>query len=461
MKSLMKIYIKYIATAILLILTFVFLQVGILGVIAAKLYDDGNKHGKYSVRQAYERLQPTDGLMDREQPDAEAYLEDMEVAFGMLLDEAGRPVWTYRLPEHLNHAYTSMEIASFARWYLDDYPVSVWGGDKGLLVIGYPRGSVWHYYIHQDIRNFQGILTYLSLSFVLTFLIAVVILLVSGYRYYRKMKGMTDAIGQLALGGSVHLPESGSMEEIAAALNRTSDRLSRQRQQLEQRDEARTEWISGVSHDIRTPLSLIMGYADIIESQFGAETEEGKKAALIRSQSVYIRRLIEDLNLTSKLEYNMQPLRLKMISPAAVLRKASAEFLNAMERPQDYLFSIEITSEVESFMMEADEQLMLRAFQNILGNSVRHNKNGCALGIQACGENGRIKIYFYDNGCGIPPDICRYLNDGERPKGEVHVMGLRIVRQIIQAHGGTVYADMNGHRICVGLEPCTSLSSSH
>lgn len=176
-------------------------------------------------------------------------------------------------------------------------------------------------------------MTFLSVGFVLTILAAIVILLVSGYRYYRKMRGMTDAIGQLASGGSVHLQESGTMGKIAVALNRTSDRLSRQRQQLEQRDEARTEWISGVSHDIRTPLSLVMGYADMIEKQPGEEAEVRKRDSLIRSQSIRIRNLIEDLNLASKLEYNMQPLRTKTVSIAAVLRKVAADLLNTMERP--------------------------------------------------------------------------------------------------------------------------------
>lgn len=450
MKSLMKIYIKYIATALLLILAFILVQLGLLGVITVKLYGTGEAYGKYSISQVYDSLKFTDGVMADNQMEAEVCLADMNASFGMLLDQAGQPVWSYRLPDYLNHAYTSSEIASFTRWYLDDYPVSVWGGEKGLLVIGYPRGSIWNYHIHQDMKGLQGVLTFLSLGFVMTVLAAALILLVSGYRYYRKMRGMTDAIGQLASGGSVHLAESGSMEEIAAALNRTSDRLSKQRQQLEQRDEARTEWIRGVSHDIRTPLSLIMGYADMIESQTAADEEMGKRAALIRSQSIRIRDLIEDLNLASKLEYNMQPLRLKTIFPAAVLRRAAADFLNTMERPQDYPFSIEIEQAVEQVSMDGDEQLLWRAFQNILGNSVRHNENGCAIEIRAVLDQEQIKIFFNDSGCGLPPDICRYLNDGMLPDRELHVMGLRIVRQIVKAHGGRIDADKNG--ICVTLE---------
>lgn len=447
MKSLMKIYFKYIVTVLVLIFAFIILQLGILGVVTAKLYGSGERHGKYAISKVYDTLPQTVTAKEESFQDAVTYLEEMKSSFAMLLDASGRQVWNYQLPKQLDHDYTVSEVASFTRWYLDDYPVSVWGGDKGLLVVGYPRGSVWNYSFHQDMKDLQGLLTFCSLSFVLTILAAILILLVSGYRYYRKMRVMTDAIGQLASGGSVNLPESGTMKEVTTALNRTSDRLSRQRQQLEQRDEARTEWISGVSHDIRTPLSLVMGYADMIECHPSVEPKVRKQAALIRRQSIRIRDLIEDLNLTSKLEYHMQPLRRKNCSLAAILRRVAADLLNAMERPEVFPLSIQIEPEFELFVMDGDEQLLLRAFQNILGNSVRHNEEGCRLEIRAFMEKGCPRISFHDSGCGIPPAICSYLNEGKKPESGTHVMGLRIVKQIVKAHGGEIYADMGGQGV--------------
>lgn len=449
MKSLMKIYIKYIATALILILLFLVIQFVVLGVAAAKIYGNGSNYGKYSIIQVYDVIVAADGRVEASQPEAAAALIQIKASFAMLLNQSGVPEWTWQLPENLNHDYTVSEVASFTRWYLDDYPVSVWGGDKGLLVIGYPRGSVWNYNVRQDVKEFEGFFTFLSLSFLCTIAAAVLILLLSGYRYYRKMRVMADGIGRLASGGSVSLPESGTMKDLASALNRTSDRLTRQREQLERRDEARTEWISGVSHDIRTPLSLVMGYADMIENQPGLEPEVRNRAALIRRQSLRIRDLIEDLNLASKLEYNMQPLRLQSVSLAAILRKVAADLLNTMERPQDYPFSIEITPEFEEYSMEGDEQLLFRAFRNILGNSVRHNENGCSIDLSASVESGGPVISFVDSGIGIPEAVCRYLNEDVKPEGEIHIMGLRIVKQIIKAHGGEIRAEMDGKKVTV------------
>nr|WP_303038563.1 histidine kinase dimerization/phospho-acceptor domain-containing protein [Enterocloster clostridioformis] len=421
MKSLMRIYFSYIATALAIIVAFVVLQVVLLGIVTSKLYEDESGGGKYAIARVYQ----------------------------VLLDDTGTPVWNYRLPEHLNHTYTTSQVASFTRWYLDDYPVYVWGGEKGLLVIGYPRGSMWNYAVHQDMDNLKGVFTFLSLSFVSTLAASVLILLVSGFRYDRRMRIIADAIGQLASGGSAHLAETGTMKEIASTINRTSDRLTAQREQLEKRDEARTEWISGVSHDIRTPLSLVMGYADMIERQSDTDTRIRKKAALIRGQSVRIRNQIEDLNLASKLEYNAQPLRKRKVFLAVILRKVAADLLNSMEQAERYPLSICIEPGFETFSLEADEQLLFRAFRNILGNSVRHNEDGCSLGVRAWMKDSRPHVRFYDNGRGIPPAICHYLNGGggHMPEENVHLMGLRIVRQIKGAHGGTICTREDGHGI--------------
>ena len=202
MKSLMRIYIRYIVTALVLIVGFVAIQILILSGITLKLYGN-NGYTSLRIGTAYE-------LLKQEPQNACDYLEEQGAAFAMLLDQNGNPYWSYELPEELNHPYSISQVASFSRWYLEDYPVSVWGGDLGLLVVGYPKGTVWNYYIHQDMKGLMGVLTYFMISIPITITAAVLILLVCGFRYYRKMRILADAIGQLALGESVHLPEVGS-----------------------------------------------------------------------------------------------------------------------------------------------------------------------------------------------------------------------------------------------------------
>lgn len=75
---------------------------------------------------------------------------------------------------------------------------------------------------------------------------------------------------------------------------------------LDKRDRTRTEWIAGVSHDIRTPLSLVQGNAAQLEADPALPGQARHKASVIREQSQRIGKLVSDLNLASKLEYELR-----------------------------------------------------------------------------------------------------------------------------------------------------------
>ena len=440
MKSLMRIYIHSLVTCFLLFAVFLLVQMGIAAVVAGRIYNR-EVPGRYFIQNIYEAL-GTGG--------EEALLDEMGAAFAMLLDDEGNLVWSKDLPGELSHSYTSSQIASFSRWYLEDYPVSVWGGEKGLLVVGHPKGSVWNYSIHQNMRELKGLLTFLCLGAATTFFGILLLFFISGFRYYRRMRILGEGIEMLAAGEPVSLPETGQIRETAKALNTASRRLLSQRQALDKRDEARTQWIQGVSHDIRTPLSLIMGYADMLQTQVGKEEPAGRMAAMIRQQSLRIRNLVEDLNIVSRLEYGRQPLRLAEISPAALLRQVLADLLNTVENEAAYPIAIEISPAFGRVRTAGDENLLFRAFYNILSNSIRHNEEGCRLTVQAYMEGDTPVICFSDDGAGIPEAICRYLNEGISPGEDVHLMGLRIVRQIIISHGWTIRAENAG--LCIQIQ---------
>ena len=440
MKSLMRIYIRSLITCFLLFAAFILVQMGIAAVVAGRIYNR-EVPGRYFIQNIYEAL-GTGG--------EEALLDEMGAAFAMLLDDEGNLVWSKDLPGELAHSYTSSQIASFSRWYLEDYPVSVWGGEKGLLVVGHPKGSVWNYSIHQNMRELKGLLTFLGLGAATTFFGILLLFFISGFRYYRRMRILGEGIEMLAAGEPVSLPETGQIRETAKALNTASRRLMSQRQALDKRDEARTQWIQGVSHDIRTPLSLIMGYADMLQTQMGKEEPAGRMAAMIRQQSLRIRNLVEDLNIVSRLEYGRQPLRLAEVSPAALLRQVLADILNTVENEAAYPIAIEISPAFGRVRTAGDENLLFRAFYNILSNSIRHNEEGCRLTVQAYMEGDTPVICFSDDGAGIPEAICRYLNEGISPGEDVHLMGLRIVRQIIISHGWTIRAENAG--LCIRIQ---------
>ena len=232
--------------------------------------------------------------------------------------------------------------------------------------------------------------------------------------------------------------------------------MEKQRRELARRDMARTEWIAGVSHDIRTPLSLIAGYADEMEKEAGLPEETRRRADLIRRQSFVIKKLIEDLNLTSRLTYHMKPLRKERYCPAELLRKTAAGMLNSGEIGENWELEVEVAPELETLQMTGDTALLMRALKNLLGNSVRHNPEGCRIRLKAQKTENGFCFCVADNGRGIPESV-RRIALGQEGKTEQkdrapHVMGLLVVAQIARAHSGKLWFSEDGREVWMSVE---------
>ena len=153
--------------------------------------------------------------------------------------------------------------------------------------------------------------------------------LLFSWRGARRLQTIAAGLATVADGGTIRLPTDGFAGELADTVNRTSEQLRRRNEIIARRDDARTSWIAGVSHDVRTPLALILGWAEQLEQDTALPAAARQKACGIRTQSEKLRALIEDLNLTSKLQYGAQPLRCQPTQAGPLLRRLAAEFCDS------------------------------------------------------------------------------------------------------------------------------------
>lgn len=377
-------------------------------------------------------------------------------AWAMMLDDEGRVVYAYALPDALNHRYTASEIVAFSRWYLDDYPVMCQLTDLGILVLGRPRGSVSRYNFYIDAEIGHALFAAVRPVLVLNLVLIVLPCALAGWALHRRLRGVEHGLQELAEGRPVRLAEGGATAGLARQLNRTSEHLRRQRETIARRDAARTEWIAGVSHDIRTPLALIVGYAERLEADPALGRPAQEKAAAIRAQGQVIRDLIEDLNLTSKLQYGAQPLRRAPAPACALLRRAVVDFCNG-----DPGCTVEFTPTpaAEAAVLDVDAALLRRALANLLGNSARHNPGGCAISVRADAADGWLTVTVADDGAGYPPAVLAALQGrpADPAAPQPHILGLHVVAQIVRAHGGSAAFANTGH----GAQATLRLPVSH
>ena len=106
-----------------------------------------------------------------------------------------------------------------------------------------------------------------------------------------------------------------------------------------------------------------------------------------------------------------------------------------------------ISEEAERLNLSLDIELMTRAVDNLLNNSVRHNPNGCNITVYAHVRNDSFVLEIRDTGVGYPADVLRCLTSPEAQNSShaPHILGLHLVRQIVESHGGAVqFTNMGG-----------------
>ena len=314
--------------------------------------------------------------------------------FLMLLNDDGIIILSKNLPEELNKQYSLKDVAAFTRYYLKDYPVQTYIIDEGLLIIGEPKNTEWKYNLVYKIDTIQNLSRILPLIIFINVLILILI------------------------------------------------PLYIQKRVLRRKESDRTEWIAGVSHDIRTPLTLIMGHADQIRKD--PQSEKNRiQAEIIEKQGERIRNLVTNLNVSSKLDFGLDHFENTSFKVGSKTRKILIDIMNR-EFEQKYKFDFEIEEDASNIILKVNESLFQRVIENIINNSIHHNPNGCSIKIKiskSIHRSHKFTIEFSDDGIGVSAEQLKKLNTpvlNNLENAQEHGIGLRIVKQIARYYKWSV-----------------------
>lgn len=295
------------------------------------------------------------------------------------------------------------------------------------------------------------------------FLFSLVFLLLQR-KMARDIETIAHAVKQISEGDlSTHLELEGEGEltDIAENLNRMEEDIQELIDKERTSEQSKTDLITNVAHDLRTPLTSILGYLELLRKNQKLSPEmQQKYLDIAYNKSVRLQKLIEELFGFTKLSYgkiNMNVTKVDIVELLAQLLEES--YPNFQKNGLSYDF----VSNRKSQIIEADGDLLARLFDNLIGNAIKYGKEGKRVRVSLRADREIVTIKIVNYGYVIPENELPlifdrfYRTDHSRtnasgPGGTG--LGLAIVKNITDMHHGTVSvsSDLSGTVFTVRLK---------
>ena len=211
--------------------------------------------------------------------------------------------------------------------------------------------------------------------------------------------------------------------------------------EVKKSQDLRSDFVANVSHELKTPLTSIKGFLEVIESSAKDDPQMQKKSIkIMQTQANKMQILIDDLLMLNRIE---QQEHIKLRDGVSINEVLKEVISNCTELANEKSINIKFINSKKNFLVKGDKEKLTVLFKNILDNAIKYSSPNTEISFEANSKNGKVLIAIHDQGIGIPKkDILRiterfYRSDnGKKLKIEGTGIGLSIVKHIINQHEG-------------------------
>lgn len=261
----------------------------------------------------------------------------------------------------------------------------------------------------------------------------------------RRSTGAVDRVLLFADDTTLHVTMRQHIESAQAARTHLLEQERAARKAAELASSAKDEFLATVSHELRTPLNAILGWTALARMRQGPEGERALE--VIERNGRALARIVEDVLEFSSISKGKMRLVLQRIDLADVIRAALESVKPAAEAK-----GLELQIELEAqHSLLGDPGRLQQVVWNLLSNAVKFTGSGGRVSVRADSSQGMMSLRISDTGQGIERDFLPFVFDAFRQADGSTTrrhgglgLGLAIVRQIVQAHGGTITATSEG-----------------
>ncbi len=386
--------------------------------------------------------------------------QDTEVAFQRTISIPGT---LYQQILAQNNIVRGADFEADGRAYsLARAPLEVGGDRIGVFSVVLPRDFVVQ--SGSTSRN----------NYIVLYTIAMVAVILIGYLVARliinPLYKLVHTSRAIADGDLTKRTEIQSRDEIGVLAN-TFDTMTEHLQQrtldlekahriLEQMDRTKVRFIQVAAHELRTPMTLVQGYAQMIEMKANGDGEFAKYSGGILDGSNRMMEIIDNMLDVSRIDSNQLQLMPEKIEMDVVMQKVRKAFQSSLEE-RNITLAVSGISDLPP--ISADKNFLYKVFYHVIGNAIKYTPDGGQVTVtgRTMQDGGRaaVEIVVKDTGIGIDPEFQELVFEKFYQTGEVLLhssgktkfkgggpgLGLAIARGVVDAHGGRIWLESPGH----------------
>lgn len=261
-------------------------------------------------------------------------------------------------------------------------------------------------------------------------------------RYFREISEQIHLLANGDFTGRIHISSNDEFEDIAEDINLASEKLQKAVERGDFAENSKDQLVLNLAHDLRTPLTSVLGYLDLILKDGGLTAEQIKHYTSIAfTKSQRLEKLIDKLFEITRMNYGMLTIVKEPLDLSELLHQLNEELYPAFEN-NGLTARLHASPGLE---IQGDGELLARVFENLLTNAIRYGQDGQFVDIHCTRDGETAVIQVINYGDCVPPEELPYLFDmfytGDRARTHHEGstgLGLFIAKNIVEQHHGSI-----------------------
>lgn len=395
--------------------------------------------------------------------DQEKQLLSKEKAALQIFNQNGEEVFSYTTGKKKTFSAIQIALNEKEPWNHKENTSSFYDANSGNLLVVTAKND--HYYPDDEIEDVftKKFLIGCGLILLIVFVYLVILSIWYGNKFGKPLLHAMRWLKNIAggkyeepiskKGKPVRFRRSGKekwsfrlFRDVTSSLEHLSITLKKNDAMRQVLQQTREEWITGLTHDLKTPLSSIYGYALLLESNQYNWTDRDIQqfGSVMKEKSQYMTTLIDDLSLTYQLKNNSLPAQHVNVEINQFVQKVLLQFINNPTLQNQNIEFVPSSNKIQYFI---EEKWFQRIIENLLVNAVKHNNETTTVIVKLSQNANSFILSISDDGKGMDEKTKellfeRYYRGTNTEESNIGTgLGLAITKQLVHAHNGTISVD--------------------